>query len=84
MLDKLLALLQGGHNRRLDELARALDTTPQLVVLMLDQLVSLGFLTQLNTACPHICAGCPSANACTTRAGDRAWALTQKGAARRG
>jgi predicted ArsR family transcriptional regulator len=83
MLDQLLKLLRSGGSHRVSDLAEALDTTPQLVETMLEDLARMGYLRAVNAGCEDSCATCPVAGLCAAggEAG-RMWALTGKGAAR--
>jgi FeoC like transcriptional regulator len=80
MLERLLQLLRTGKPSRVDELAHALQTTPQLVALMLDDLARLGYLTPFAKACSRGCPGCPRVGACVCTGDGRAWVLTDRGA----
>jgi predicted ArsR family transcriptional regulator len=79
MLNKLLELLRSGGTHRVADLARALETTPQLVELMLEDLVHMGYLRQTGGQCGQSCAGCSLAGLCAAGEGGRVWALTEKG-----
>ncbi len=58
MMERLVAMLREGGARRVDELARELDTTPQLVELMLDDLARMGIVRRPDKGCSAGCAGC--------------------------
>lgn len=75
MLDELLARLQDGGTRRVVDLARELETTPELVELMLEDLVRMGYLKPMEHACGAACAGCGMSGLCAAAAGDRTWIL---------
>lgn len=64
MLNRLLELLRRGGARRVEELARELDTTPQLVEAMLEDLARMGYLKRLSAQCSEACAECPMSNMC--------------------
>ncbi len=64
MLNKLLELLREGGTRRIAELAQELETTPQLVQAMLEDLARMGYLGQLNAQCSESCAECPMSHVC--------------------
>jgi hypothetical protein len=80
MLNKLLERLRSGGTHRVADLARALETTPELVEVMLEDLVRMGYLKQVGGACGQSCAGCSLAGLCAAGEGGRVWALTEKGA----
>lgn len=77
MMERLVDLLREGGARRVDELAREMETTPQLVELMLNDLARMGILRQADKACSRGCAGCSLAGKCTSGSGVRSWALTE-------
>jgi hypothetical protein len=81
MLEQLLALLRAGTAQHIDQLALRLETTPQLVFAMLDELTRLGYLEPLAGNCVRSCGGCGAICARTGGAGSRTWTLTAKGAA---
>jgi hypothetical protein len=80
MLNRLLERLRSGGTHRVADLARALETTPELVEMMLEDLARMGYLKQMGGACGQSCAGCSLAGLCAAGEGGRVWALTEKGA----
>ncbi len=64
MLGRLLELLREGGTRHIDELARALDTTPALVEAMLDDLARRGYVERVSACTSDSCARCPSGDTC--------------------
>jgi DNA-binding IclR family transcriptional regulator len=75
MLNQLLDLLRSGGTHRVADLARALETTPELVEVMLEDLVRMGYLRQMGAECGIGCAACSLAGSCTASAGGKVWAL---------
>ncbi len=76
MLNRLLELLRMGGTHRVTELARELETTPQLVEAMLEDLARMGYLKRVGGECGGGCAACPLAGLCATGADNgRVWAL---------
>ncbi|MGB9776909.1 MAG: FeoC-like transcriptional regulator [Anaerolineae bacterium] len=63
MLERLLEILQRGGTYRVSDLARALDTTPALVEMMLEELARAGYVKPVAT-CTEACASCPLADSC--------------------
>jgi predicted ArsR family transcriptional regulator len=80
MLNRLLEQLRSGGTHRVADLARALETTPELVEMMLEDLVRMGYLKQVGGACERNCAGCSLAGLCAAGESGRVWALTERGA----
>ena len=78
MLNQLLELLRAGGTHRVTDLARALDTTSELVQAMLDDLSRMGYLSPVGGDCAGACAACPLPGLCTAAGSGRAWALTDK------
>lgn len=76
MLESLLELLRSGGTRRLADMAGELQTTPEMVEAMLDQLTQMGYLRVIDSECSS-CDGCSLAELCTSGASGRVWALTE-------
>ena len=82
MLNRLLDLLQEGGTRRVSDLANELETTPELVELMLEDLTRMGYVKPVASECSDKCAACPMSDACAAAgssedgAGGRVWVLT--------
>lgn len=74
MLERLLEILRAGGTHRVSDLARALDTTPALVEMMLEDLSRIGSVKPI-TACTEACASCPLADSCITIQPGKAWTL---------
>ena len=64
MLNRLLEILRSGGTYRVDDLAQALNTTPELVEMMLEDLGRKGVLKRVQTSCNGACAACPLAGSC--------------------
>lgn len=81
MLDQLVELLRAGGTHRVTDLARALETTPELIEAMLETLTRMGYVRRLAVSCVGAsCGACPVAGLCTAEGSGRVWALTEKGA----
>jgi hypothetical protein len=78
MLQKLLSLLEGGRTRSLDDLARDLDTTREMVEAMLGDLERLGYVRQV-TGCMHSCQECSMKGSCGPKSAARIWAIVERG-----
>ena len=78
MLDRLLALLRDGGTHRLADLAEVLDTTPELVEVMLEDLGRMGYLKPVSGGCGGGCNACPMSGMCTVGNGERIWTLTDR------
>lgn len=78
MLETLLAMLRRGGTRRVEDLARELGTTPELVEMMVEDLVRMGVLRPMSVSCAERCAGCLAAGVCTVGGRGRAWVLSQE------
>lgn len=74
MLDRLLELLRAGGTHRVSDLARALDTTPGLVEMMLEELARAGYVKPVST-CTAACTSCPLADTCISTQPGKAWSL---------
>lgn len=78
MLSRLLELLKAGGTHRIEDLARRLETTPELVEMMLEDLARMGYLKLAGGECAGKCATCPLAGTCAAGTKGRIWALTEK------
>jgi predicted ArsR family transcriptional regulator len=78
-MTRLLAMLQAGGTRRVDDLARNLEMTPQMVEAMLEGLSRMGYLRQVSGECSGRCGACPLAGTCQVTSGGRLWTLTERG-----
>lgn len=78
MLERLLDLVQSGGTRSINDLARALDTSPELVQAMLENLGRMGYLKAIDGSCNTKCGGCPIAGECGTSASSKVWAVAGK------
>ncbi len=80
MLERLMEILQTGGTHRVSDLARALDTTPALVEMMLEELTRAGYVKPVAT-CTE-CASCPLADSCIATRPGKAWTLNPPSARR--
>ncbi len=84
MLQKMLLLIHSRNIQTQQEMAAALNVTPELVSLMIQQLVSSGYLQPLSE-CGISDTHNTSCDACSTRAGcalsslRSGWMLTERG-----
>ena len=84
MLNKLLDLLREGGARRIQDLARDLDTTPGLVEVMLEDLARMGYVKRVSAQCSDSCAECPMSNMCAAGgssfggSGGQIWVLVDR------
>lgn len=81
MLKEVLHLAIERGTISSEELALALDTSPELVHLMLEELVRRDYLQAVVRGCSAACERCPLRGACLYRRQPRVWMLTCKGAA---
>jgi DNA-binding Lrp family transcriptional regulator len=78
MLSKLLDLLREGGTRRISDLAHELDTTPELVEAMLEDLARMGYVRRVAAQCSKRCKTCPMAEMCAAEgwSDGQIWVLT--------
>jgi hypothetical protein len=81
MLSKVLRLPDERGTLRSEELARALDASPELGSLALTALARRGYLRAITPGCSTVCQHCPLRAACLYRRQPQVWTLTGKGAA---
>ena len=91
MLRQILELLEARGIWTVEDLARELHTTPQLIVAAMEDLARRGRLREVHpAACGTSCAACPAAAAgsaktacpaapggCVTGTADRIWTASQ-------
>ena len=81
MLSQLLELLRSETTARgtrsVADLAHKLDTTPELVEMMLEDLCRLGYLKRVGGECVGKCASCSAADLCVAGSRSKLWALAE-------
>ncbi len=75
MLDKLMAQLKRGGTVTVDEMARELDTTPEVVTGMIDHMTRTGQLRPMKMSCDLACNQCLLARDCHKPPRSRVWHL---------
>jgi hypothetical protein len=73
MFDKLLAVLKRGGTVTVDEVARELDTTPEVVTGMIDHMARGGQLQPMSVSCDLVCNQCLVVRDCRKPQRDRVW-----------
>ena len=76
MLEKLLEEIRSGGTFDTAALAQRLETTPELVKLMLEQLQQMGHIKAYE-ACTSSCEQCGLKTSCSTPAGSKGITLWQ-------
>ena len=76
MFDKLLVLLKRGGTLTLDQMARELDTTPEVVNGMVDHMARQGWLHAMSASCDSACSACLFARDCVRTDQQRIWLAT--------
>ena len=76
MLDKLLVLFKRGGSVTIDQAARELDTSPEVVSGMIDHLTRQGWLRSMSASCDSACSACLFARDCTRADNNRIWLST--------
>lgn len=79
MLQRILQAVSAGGVHSLQQLARQLDISEELLESMIDELARMGYLKPLGAPCAEHCQHCPEVNGCGIGSGGRAWALTASG-----
>lgn len=73
MFDKLIARLKQGNTVTIDQLARELGTSPEVVNGMIDHMTRHGWLRSLSASCDSTCSACVFARDCTRATTSRVW-----------
>jgi Mn-dependent DtxR family transcriptional regulator len=76
MLKDLLTIIEQESIYNPYELAKRLDTTPELVEQMLAHLVRAGRLKTVSTCQSNLCKGCSLSSSCSTNK-PRIWSLNR-------
>jgi Mn-dependent DtxR family transcriptional regulator len=74
MLERLLKLVQRGGTLTIDQMARELETSPEVVSGMMDHLARQGWVKSVTASCDAACGGCALARACVRGKQARVWA----------
>lgn len=77
MLRQIMDRIAQGGSWSVEDLARELHTTPQLVTAMLEDLARRGYLKPVGAACGDACASCTVAGGCIKGAFERVWTVNQ-------
>ena len=59
----------------IESLAEELDATPELVIMMVEDLERRGYLKRVFTSCSGTCASCALANSCIKESSQKMWTL---------
>ena len=76
MLDKIMALLKRNSTVTIDQMARELDTSPEMVSGMIDHMTRQGWLRSMSASCDSACSACLFARDCTRADNHRIWLTT--------
>jgi Mn-dependent DtxR family transcriptional regulator len=76
MIEQVLTILKRGGTATIDQLARELDTTPELIAQLIEYLERSGVLKQLASNCHMACHGCYLARDCDQLKTSRIWLIT--------
>ena len=79
MFDKLLTLLNRGGTLTIEQAARELDTTPEVVSGMIDHMTRAGWLRSMSASCDTCCGECLFARDCARADNNRIWLTTDGG-----
>lgn len=78
MLFKLLELLSSDRTRSLDDLARTLNTTPEMVIAMLQELERMGYVRKVDLGCNEHCESCAHNAACVRGSTGSVWIVATR------
>jgi uncharacterized protein YuzB (UPF0349 family) len=79
MLERLLQILAHDEIATLEELARRLSVSDDLLEQMLQDLSRGGYVELVDLACERHCSGCEESAICALVQGKRIWRVTEKG-----
>jgi hypothetical protein len=78
VLREILERVSEGGSWTTEGLARELDSTPEHVVAMLEELVRRGYLKPVGDSCAGACASCSIGETCSVGS-PRVWTLNRNG-----
>ena len=73
MFDKIMAMLKRGGTITIDQMARELDTSPEVVSGMIDHMTRQGWLRSMSASCDSACSACTFARDCVRVEKARTW-----------
>jgi predicted ArsR family transcriptional regulator len=76
MFNKLMTMLRRGGTITIDQMARELETSPEVVSGMIDHLTRQGQLRAMSASCDSTCGACTFARDCGRRVQARTWVST--------
>ena len=77
MLRQIMDRIAQGGSWSVEDLARELHTTPQLVTAMLEDLARRGYFKAVGATCSGACASCTMVGGCIEGAFEQVWAVNQ-------
>jgi hypothetical protein len=77
MFNKLIALLKRGGTVTIDQMARELETSPEVVNGMIDHMTRQGWLRLMSASCDSACSECMFARDCMRV--EKAWVWLSTG-----
>ncbi len=75
MFERILSIMKRGGATTLEQMARELNTTPQVVAGAIDQMERSGLLRQMSASCESSCSQCVFARQCQHFGPGRVWQL---------
>lgn len=78
MFEKLMSLVKRGGTLTVAQVARELDTTPEVARGAIDHLTRTGWLRPLKASCDTGCNQCVFAGQCQPRGQGRVWQMQQE------
>ena len=73
MFDRLMTLLKRGGTVTIDQMARELDTSPEVVSGMIEHMTRQGWLRSMSASCESACSVCTFARDCVRVEQRRVW-----------
>jgi hypothetical protein len=73
MFDRLMTRLKQGGTVTVDQMAREMDTSPEVVSGMIEHMARQGWLRSMSASCDSACSACLFARDCVRVEKARAW-----------
>ncbi|GAG56738.1 unnamed protein product [marine sediment metagenome] len=79
MLEEILKIVSKKGSNSLQDIAKKLDISKDLLLQMIEDLERLGYLKLIEGECSAKCEKCSYINSCVTTSYNKIWSLTEKG-----
>ena len=75
MFERIMSIMKRGGTATVEQMARELNTTPEVVAGAIDQMARAGLLRQMSASCESSCNQCVFAPQCHHYGAGRLWRM---------